>query len=163
LDLIGFSDADFAGNGIDQKSTSGTCHFLGSSIICWSSQKQSSVAQSTTESAYVAAANCCSQILWIMHTMRDFGVIFKRVSLMCDNTSAISVAKNPVFYKRMKHLKVRHHFLRDHVEKGDIKMRYNDTERHLADIFTKLLDASRFAALREGRGGIGVCHPYSLI
>jgi hypothetical protein len=80
--------------------------------------------------------------------MRDFGVIFERVSLMCDNTSAIFVAKNPVFYKRMKHLKVRHHFLRDHVEKGYIKMRYIDTERQLADIFTKLLDASRFAALR---------------
>jgi hypothetical protein len=80
--------------------------------------------------------------------MRDFGVIFERVSLMCDNTSAIFVAKNPVFYKRMKHLKVRHHFLRDHVENGYIKMRYIDTERQLADIFTKLLDASRFAALR---------------
>jgi hypothetical protein len=80
--------------------------------------------------------------------MRDFGVIFKRVPLMCDNISVISVAKNPVFYKRMKHFKVRHHFLRDHVEKRDIEMRYIDTERQFADIFTKPLDASRFAALR---------------
>jgi hypothetical protein len=87
---------------IDRKSTSGTCHFLGSSLICWFSQKQSSVAQSTTEAEYVAAASCCSQILWIVHTMRDFGVIFERVPLMCDNTSAISVAKNPVFYKKNK-------------------------------------------------------------
>jgi hypothetical protein len=61
--------------------------------------------------------------------MTDFGVIFERVSLMCDNTNTIYVAKNPVFHKRMKHLEVRHHFLRDHVEKGDIKMRYIDTER----------------------------------
>jgi hypothetical protein len=66
---------------------------------------------------------------------------------MCDNISAISVAKNSVFDKRMKHLEVRHHFLRDHVEKRDIEMRYIDTERQLADIFTKALDASRFAAL----------------
>jgi hypothetical protein len=92
--------------------------------------------------------------------MRDFGVIFKRVPLMCDNTNAISIAKNPVFHKRMKHLEVRHHFLRDHVEKRDIEMRYIDTERQLADIFMKPLDASRFAALREE---IGVCHPYGLI
>jgi hypothetical protein len=92
--------------------------------------------------------------------MRDFRVIFKRVFLMCDNTSAISVAKNLVFHKRMKHLEVRHHFLRDHVEKRDIEMRYIDTERQLADIFTKPFDASRFTALR---GGIGVCHPYGLI
>jgi hypothetical protein len=56
LDLVGFSDADFVGCGIDRKSTSGTCHFLGSSLVCWSSQKQSSVAQSTTEAEYVAAA-----------------------------------------------------------------------------------------------------------
>jgi hypothetical protein len=92
--------------------------------------------------------------------MRDFGVIFKRVPLMCDNTNAISIAKNPVFHKRMKHLEVRHHFLRDPVEKRDIEMRYIDTERQLTDIFTKPLDASRFAALREE---IGVCHPYGLI
>jgi hypothetical protein len=80
--------------------------------------------------------------------MRDFGVIFERVLLMCDNTSAISVAKTLVFYKRMRHFERRHHFLRYHVEKGDIEMRYIDTERQLNDIFTKPLDAFRFAALR---------------
>jgi hypothetical protein len=63
-----------------------------------------------------------------MHTMRDFRVIFKRVPLMCDNTSAISIAKNSVFHKRMRHLEKRHNFLRDHVEKGDIEMRYIDRE-----------------------------------
>jgi hypothetical protein len=139
LDLVGFSDADFAGCGIDRKSTSVTNHFLGSSLVCWFSQKQSSVAQSTTEVEYVDAASCYSQILWIVHTMRDFGVRFERVPLMCDNTSAISVAKNPVFHKKMRYVKRRHHFLRDHVDKGDIEMRYIDTERQLADIFTKSL------------------------
>jgi hypothetical protein len=59
--------------------------------------------------------------------MRNFGVVFERVPLMYDNTSAISVAKNSVFHKRMRHLERRHHFLRDHVEKGDIEMRYIDT------------------------------------
>jgi hypothetical protein len=61
--------------------------------------------------------------------MRDFGVTFERVPLTCGNTSVISIVKNPVFHKRMKHLEVRHLFLRDHVEKGDIEMRYIDTER----------------------------------
>jgi hypothetical protein len=92
--------------------------------------------------------------------MRDFRVIFKRVSLMCDNTSVISVAKNPVFHKRMKHLKVRHHLLRDNMKKRDIKMRYIDTVRQLTDIFIKPLNTSRFAALR---GEINVYHPYCLI
>jgi hypothetical protein len=79
--------------------------------------------------------------------MRDFRVIFERVLLMCDNTSAISVAKNTVFHKRIGHLERRHHFLRDHVEKGDIVIKYIDTERQLADIFMKPLDASCFVAL----------------
>jgi hypothetical protein len=82
--------------------------------------------------------------------MRDFGVIFERVPPMCDNTSAVSVAKNLLFHKKMRHIERRHHFLRDHVEKGDIEMRYIDTERHLADIFTKPLDSSRFADLQGG-------------
>jgi hypothetical protein len=76
-------------------------------------------------------------------------VRFERVLLMCDNTSVISVAKNLVFHKTMRHIESRHHFLRYHVEKGDIEMRYIDTERQLADIFTKPLDSSRFADLRE--------------
>jgi hypothetical protein len=87
-------------------------------------------------------------------------VRFERVPLTCDNTSVISVVKNLVFYKRMRHLERRHHFLRDHVEKGDIEMRYIDTERQLADIFIKPLDASRFADLYEE---IGVCHLYDLV
>jgi hypothetical protein len=63
------------------------------------------------------SSSCCSQILWIVHTMRDFGVSIERVPLMCDNTNAISVAKNPIFHKKMRHVERRHHFLRDHVEK----------------------------------------------
>jgi hypothetical protein len=82
-----------------------------------------------------------------MHTMRDFGLRFERVPLMCDNTSVISVAKNPVFHKKMRQIERRHHFLRDHVEKGDIEMRYIDTERQLSDILSKSLDSSRFPNL----------------
>jgi hypothetical protein len=92
--------------------------------------------------------------------MRDFGVRFERVPLMCDNTSAISITKNLVFYKKMRHVERGHHFLRDHVEKGDIEMRYIDTKRQLANIFTKPLDSSRFANLR---GKIGVYHPYGMV
>jgi cell fate regulator YaaT (PSP1 superfamily) len=74
--------------------------------------------------------------------MRDFGVSFERVPLMCDNTSVISVAKNLILHKKMRHVERRHHILIDHIEKGDIEMRYIDIERQLADIFTKPLDSS---------------------
>jgi hypothetical protein len=92
--------------------------------------------------------------------MRDFEVMFERVPLMCDNTSAISVAKNLVFHKKMRHVERRHHFLRDHVEKRDIKMRYIDTERQLTNIFIKPLDSSQFADLWEK---IDICHSYGLV
>jgi hypothetical protein len=96
LALHGFSDVDFAGCRLDRKSTYGTCQFLGSSLVSWSSRKQSSVAQSTTEAEYVATASCCSQLLWITYTMSDFGEEYTHVPLQCDSTSAISIAKNPV-------------------------------------------------------------------
>jgi hypothetical protein len=92
--------------------------------------------------------------------MRDFEVRFERVPLTCDNTSAISVAKNPVFHNKMRHVERRHHFLRDHIEKGDIAMRYIDTERQLADIFIKPLNSYQFADLQ---GEIDVYHPYGLV
>jgi hypothetical protein len=77
-------------------------------------------------------------------------VTYKSVPLTCDNSSAICLVHNPIFHGRAKHIKVRHHFLRDHVEKGDIEMKFIDTEGQLVDIFTKPLDSSRFASLRGG-------------
>jgi hypothetical protein len=74
-------------------------------------------------------------------------VTYKSVSHLCDSSSAICLAQNLVFHGRVKHIKVRHHFLRDYVEKGDIEMKYIDTERQLTDIFTKPLDVTRFISL----------------
>jgi hypothetical protein len=88
LDLVGFSDVDFMRCGIDRKSTSDTCHFLESSLICWLAHKQLSVAQSTTEAEYVVIASYCSQILLIVQTMRDYGVTYRNVPLICDSSSA---------------------------------------------------------------------------
>jgi hypothetical protein len=121
--------------------------------VSWSSRKQSSVAQSTTEAEYVVVASCCSQLLWITYTVSDFGEEYTHVPLQCDSTSAISVAKNLVFYSKTKHIEVRYHFLRDNVEKGKIALIHVPHDQ-LADIFTKLLDQATFTRLQ---GGLGVC------
>ncbi|WVZ80794.1 hypothetical protein U9M48_028245 [Paspalum notatum var. saurae] len=153
LSLTGFSDADHAGCRIDRKSTSGTCQLLGTSLVSWSFRKQASVSLSTTEAEYIAAASCCSQLLWMKATLSDFGLRFGRIPLLVDATSAISVAKNPVLHSRTKHIDVRFHFLRDHYEKGDIDLVHVVTQIQLANIFTKPLEFSAFVRLR---GEIGV-------
>jgi hypothetical protein len=87
-------------------------------LVFWSSSKQSSIAQSTTKTEYVAVASYWSQLLWMISTLRDFGLRFARVPLLCDSTSAISVAKNLMLHSKTKHIDVRYHFLRDYQEKG---------------------------------------------
>jgi hypothetical protein len=82
-------------------------------------------------------------------TLKDYGVIFDKVPLLCDNESAIKISYNPVQHSKTKHIEIRHHFIRDHVEKGDIYLSYVSTKNQLADIFTKALDEPRFRALRN--------------
>jgi len=148
IDLIGYTDADYAGFLVDRKSTSGMAHFLGSCLISWGSKKQNSVALSTAESEYIAAASCCSQLLWIRNQLKDFGVVYDSVPIYCDNTSAINISKNPVQHSKTKHIEIRHHFLRDNVEKGLVEMLFCKSEDQIADIFTKPLCRESFCKLR---------------
>jgi len=148
FDLVGYSDSDWAGDRVDRKSTSGTCHFLGRSLVCWASKKQNCVSISTAEAEYIAAGSCCTQILWLKQTLKDYGIHVKKIPLLCDNESAIKIAHNPVQHSRTKHIDIRHHFLRDHVQREDIVISHVRTEEQLADIFTKPLDEKRFCALR---------------
>jgi hypothetical protein len=70
--LIGYSDADYDKCKVDRKSTSGTCQFLGRSLMSWSSKKQNFVALSTAEVEYVTAGSCCAQLLWMRQTIKDY-------------------------------------------------------------------------------------------
>jgi hypothetical protein len=82
-------------------------------------------------------------------TLLDYGVKFDCIPLLCDNESAVKIATNPVQHKRTKHINIRHHFLRDHVGKGDIMIKGMRNDDQLADIFTKSLDETRFRKLRS--------------
>jgi hypothetical protein len=87
--------------------------------------------------------------------MSDFGEEYTHVPLQCDNTSAISIAKNPVLHSKTKHIEVRYHFLRDNVEKEKIALIHVPTHDQVADIFTKPLDQATFTRLSGGE--LGVC------
>jgi hypothetical protein len=109
---------------------------------------QNSVALSTAEAEYIVAGACCTQILYMKQTLLDYGVVLEKVPLLCDNESAIKLANNHVQHSHTKHINICHHFLRDHVAKGNI-LEGVRSEDQLADIFTKPLDKTRFCMLRN--------------
>jgi hypothetical protein len=116
--------------------------------VSWASKKQNSVALSTVEAEYIAAGHCCAQLLWMKQTLRDYSYKLSKVHLLCDNESAIRMADNPMEHSRKKHIDIWYHFLRDHQQRGDIKIAYVSTHNQLADIFTKPLDEKTFSKLR---------------
>ncbi|GJX19431.1 hypothetical protein Tco_0222108 [Tanacetum coccineum] len=147
FDLEAYSDSDYAGANLDRKSTTGGCQFLGRRLISWQCKKQTIVATSTTEAEYVAAANCCGQVLWIQNQMLDYGFNFMNTKIYIDNESTICIVKNPVFHSKTKHIEIRHHFIRDAYEKKLIQVLKIHTDDNVADLLTKAFDVSRHQEL----------------
>ncbi|GJT11553.1 hypothetical protein Tco_0858595 [Tanacetum coccineum] len=138
--LEAFSNSDYAGASLDKKSTTGGCQFLGSRLISWQCKKQTVVANSTTEAKYIVASHCCGQVLWIQNQMLDYGYNFIQTNIHVNNESAICVVKNPVYHSKAKHIKIRHHFIRDSYEKRLIDMVKIHTDNNVADLLTKSFD-----------------------
>jgi hypothetical protein len=154
FNLLGYSDADFAGCKIDRKSTSGSCQFLGDRLVSWYSKKQKSISTSTAEAEYIAAGSCCAQILWMKNQLLDYGLRYSKVPIYCDNQSAIAMTGNPVQHSMTKHISIRYHFIREHVEEGNIELHFVSTDQQLADIFTKPLSEATFTRLVNELGMI---------
>ncbi|GJU08696.1 retrovirus-related pol polyprotein from transposon TNT 1-94 [Tanacetum coccineum] len=144
FDLEAFSDSDYGGSNLDRKSTTGGCQFLGQRLISWQCKKQTIVATSTTEAEYVAAANCCGQVLWVQNQLLDYGFNFMNTKIHIDNESTICIVKNPVYHSKTKHIEIRHHFIRDCYEKKLISVEKIHTYLNVADLLTKPFDGPRF-------------------
>ncbi|GJR15962.1 putative RNA-directed DNA polymerase [Tanacetum coccineum] len=147
FDLEAYTDSDYAGANLDRKSTTGGYQFLGRRLISWQCKKQTIVATSTTEVEYVAAANCCGQVLWIQYQILDYGFNFMNTKIYIDNKSTICIVKNPVYHSKTKHIAIRHHFIRDAYEKKLIQVLKIHTHDNVADLLTKAFDVSRFQFL----------------
>ncbi|WKA03342.1 hypothetical protein VitviT2T_021457 [Vitis vinifera] len=144
LVLRAFSDADWAGDPTDRRSTTGYCFLLGSSLISWRSKKQTFVARSNTEAEYRALANTTSELFWLRWLLKDLGVSTSSATpLYCDNQSAIHIAHNNVFHERTKHIEIDCHFIRYHLVHGALKLFSVSSKDQLADIFTKSLPKRR--------------------
>lgn len=149
LRLVGYSDADMAGDIDTRRSTSGVIFFLGTSPITWQSAKQKVVAMSSCEAEYIAAAIAARQGVWLVRLLFDLVRVEPGAPrLKVDNQSAIALIKNPVFHDRSKHIETKYHYIRDCVDRGRIAVEKVSTERQLADILTKALGRVRFQELR---------------
>nr|GEU76974.1 putative ribonuclease H-like domain-containing protein [Tanacetum cinerariifolium] len=147
LDLIAYSDNYYVGVSLDRKSTTGGCQFLGSRLISWQCKKQIIMANSTTNAKYIAAFSCCGQVLWLQNQLLNYGYNFMQTKIHVDNESAIYVVKNPAYHSKMKHIEIRHHFIRDSYEKRLIEMVKINTDSNVADLLTKAFDVTRFQFL----------------
>nr|GEY87794.1 Gag-Pol polyprotein [Tanacetum cinerariifolium] len=145
--LTTFTDVDHAGCQDTRRSTSGSLQFLGDRLIRWSSKRQKSVAISSMEDEYIGLSGCCAQILWMISQLTDYGLGFNKIPMYCDNKSAIALCCNNVQHSRSKHIDIRYHFIKEHVENGVIELYFVNTEYQLADIFTKALGRERIEFL----------------
>nr|GEZ08537.1 hypothetical protein [Tanacetum cinerariifolium] len=144
FELTGFSDADYAGCKDTFKSTSDGAQFLGEKLVSWSSKKQDCITLSTAKAKYVSLSACCAQVLWMRTQLMDYGFCFNKILIYYDSKSAIAISCNPVQHSRRKHIAVRYHFIKEHVEKATIELYFVKTDYQLADLFTKALPVDRF-------------------
>lgn len=153
IEIVAFSDCDFAGDKEDRKSTSGVAIFIHDSLIVWMSKKQKCVAQSTTEAEFDAGSSATKFIIWLRTFLPELG--FPQLAptkINMDNTSAIKIAKNPELHDRVKHMGVRLHLMQDHTKKKDIELSYISTDEQTADVLTKPLLRVKFQYFREKLG-----------
>jgi hypothetical protein len=148
LQLHAYTDADWAGDPTDRRSTTGYCFLLGTSVISWRSKKQTVVARSSTEAEYRALADTTSELLWLRWLLQDMGVSLSSATpVYCDNWSAIQIAHNDVFHERTKHIEIDCHFVRHHLLQGSLQLHSVTSRDQLADIFTKSHPLGRFRDL----------------
>ncbi|KAL5549787.1 hypothetical protein UlMin_005018 [Ulmus minor] len=153
--LVGYCDADYAGDHDTRRSTTGYVFKLGSGTISWCSKRQPTVSLSTTEAEYRAAAMAAQESTWLIQLMNDLHQpVDYAVPLYCDNQSAIRLAENPVFHARTKHVEVHYHFIREKVLQEEIEMKQIKTDDQVADLFTKSLSSGKFEMFRYQLGTV---------
>ncbi|KAG8480777.1 hypothetical protein CXB51_025440 [Gossypium anomalum] len=150
LSLTGFSDADWASSLEDRKSTFGFCIYLGDNLVGWMSKKQSVVSRSTTEAEYRSLDNATSEMVWFQSLLIEIGFTPSGIPIIwCDNTSAVSLAANPVLHAKVKHVELDIHFVREKVLSNQLCVNFVPGRDQVADVLTKPLTVGDFSRCRD--------------
>jgi hypothetical protein len=158
--ISAFSDAGYAGDMGDRKSTSGFCTFVGGNLVTWRSKKQDVVSRSSAEAEYRAMAHTACEMLWLRKLMTELGFVQPGpMPMYCDNQSAIHIAKNPVFHERTKHIEVDCNLVRDAWEKKVVSLPFTPSSQQLADILTKAASPKVFSTLCDKLGMVDIYAP----
>ena len=141
----GYTDADWARNISDRKSTSGYFTFIGGNLVTWKSKKQKVVALSSAEAEFRGMAKGLCELLWLKRLLAEIGFAPKsEMNLFCDNKAAIDISHNPVQHDRTKHVEVDRHFIKYNLKTNIIRFPFVKSEDQLADILTKAVSSKDF-------------------
>jgi hypothetical protein len=146
--LEGLGDADWAGCAETRQSHTGWLIRAGGSLVSWYSKRQTCVAQSTTEAEYVAAASVANEVVWWRRLCVDFGYEFGGpVRVLCDNSSAVSLANHAGKFEATKHIALRYHVLRDYQKRGIVIVQWRESSEMWADVMTKNCEPKHFRSI----------------
>lgn len=154
IDLVGYCDADWAGDVQTRKSTTGYLFMLSDCCVTWNCRRQPTVALSSTEAEYMATCAAGREVMWLRGLLEEVGFAQKQTTLFADNQSCILLAKNPVHHSRTKHIDVQHHYIRNLVEENIVDLKFVGTNDNVADVLTKPLTAVKH---REFSKKMGLC------
>ena len=150
LTFSAFSDADWAEDPTNRKSTTGMLVFLGSNPIFWSSKKQSTVFCSSKEAEYRALASTTAELAWLRTLFKKLKIFLPHIPILwCDNNFTIALASNPVFHSKTKHIEVDYHYMRGCVLRSTLGVKFISGHDNFVDIFTKPLPGPHFLVLHS--------------
>ena len=145
LEVVGYTNADWAGDQTNRRSALGYFTFVGGNLVTWRSKKQKVVARSSAEAEYRGMAHGVCELLWIRNVLKDLRIKYREpMDLHCDNKAAIEIAHNPVQHDRTKHVEVDRHFIKENLDRKIIKFPFVQSEDQLADILTKAVSGRVF-------------------
>ena len=150
--FLAYCDSDYAADPDTRRSTTGYLFVLNGGAVTWSSKRQPTVAASTTEAEYIAAAAATKEALWVRKLLASFKADPGTVEIFSDNQGTIKLIRNPVITPRSKHIDVAHHFTRERAARGEVTFTYVPTDKNPADALTKALPLGKFEGYRASMG-----------